>query len=235
VYDSDPAPLPRVATNKAPGLLFSDAASVLFLAVLIAVIAAGTMFPPLSPDIYHSWIFLLPLTLFGMNMFARATKQTASLPGLLVIGGAALLMFGAVYGRLAGMEGVLPISIGDVKNVVYAKEGGYRLPFSVCLDDFSVEQEGGSISGFESTFHLRSGDTVMCRGVTRVNRPFRFVGYVFYQQAYDPERPGWTGLKVVRDPGSKFIFLGLLLLNAGILSCIVLHVQRAKKREREDA
>ncbi|MDD5347248.1 MAG: cytochrome c biogenesis protein ResB [Candidatus Omnitrophica bacterium] len=52
---------------------------------------------------------------------------------------------------------------------------------------------------------------------TKVNAPFSYRGYTFYQSGYDEENPSYTSLEVVRDPGVAFVFAGFILLNAGLI------------------
>lgn len=51
----------------------------------------------------------------------------------------------------------------------------------------------------------------------RVNEPFGFGGYTFFQSAYDSEGLSWSGLQVVRDPGVPVIYSGFVLLILGLV------------------
>jgi hypothetical protein len=62
---------------------------------------------------------------------------------------------------------------------------------------------------------LEEGSVVMTKTI-EVNHPLSYGGYVFYQASYDPNRPGWTGLEVVADPGIMLVYLGLIMLLAGV-------------------
>jgi cytochrome c biogenesis protein ResB len=233
--------------KKLSALLVSDAASLLFLVVLLTIIALGTVLVQGAPfaayaavygapvaaviaslgldDVYHSWYLWWPALLLAVSLFCRAKRASLSLPGLITTLGTGLVLFGALYGSITGIDGLLPISVGEVKDVLYTREGMRRLPFSVSLDAFAVEQNAAFAENYRSTLQLRAGEQVLARGVTSVNHPLRSNGYAFYQQAFDPQRPFWTGLKVVKDPGSKFVFLGLLFFNAGMTACIVRYIK----------
>ncbi len=50
-----------------------------------------------------------------------------------------------------------------------------------------------------------------------VNHPLRNKGVTLYQTGYDEQRPGWTNLEAVRDPGAGVVFAGFILLNIGLI------------------
>jgi cytochrome c biogenesis protein ResB len=51
----------------------------------------------------------------------------------------------------------------------------------------------------------------------KVNSPFSYKGYSFYQIDYDHDGLKFTVLEAVKDPGVKFVFVGFLILNAGLV------------------
>ena len=53
--------------------------------------------------------------------------------------------------------------------------------------------------------------------VARVNYPARYRGFIFYQWDADHERPGYAGIRIVRDPGWPMVKTGMTLLIAGIV------------------
>ncbi|MCX7927045.1 MAG: cytochrome c biogenesis protein ResB [Candidatus Omnitrophica bacterium] len=57
---------------------------------------------------------------------------------------------------------------------------------------------------------------IIAQGLTKVNAPFSYKGYNFYQSGYDLDNPYYSSLEVVRDPGVKFVFGGFILLNIGL-------------------
>lgn len=82
--------------------------------------------------------------------------------------------------------------------------------------------EEPSIREFRSRLRFSEGARMVERSV-KVNSPVEFAGYTFYQSGYDPQRPEWTSLEVVRDPGTPIVFAGFALLNVGIA---VLYLRR---------
>lgn len=69
---------------------------------------------------------------------------------------------------------------------------------------------------FRSRLRFSDGKQVF-RGDATVNGPVSFGGYTFYQSGYDAEKPDWTSLTVVKDPGVPVVFTGFILLNLGII------------------
>jgi hypothetical protein len=59
------------------------------------------------------------------------------------------------------------------------------------------------------------------RGLTKVNAPFSYGGYTFYQAGYDDTNLRYSSLDVVRDPGAGIVFFGFILLNAGLIMVFV--------------
>jgi len=84
------------------------------------------------------------------------------------------------------------------------------------------------IKEFRSTVRFSDGEKQELKTI-KVNSPVRFKGYTFYQTGFDAERLNWTALEVVRDPGVGVVFVGFILLNAGI---ILVYLQKVK-RNRE--
>ena len=72
------------------------------------------------------------------------------------------------------------------------------------------------VKNFRSRLKIFEGATLAAEGTAAVNAPFTHRGYTFYQAQYDPARPHWTGLLVVKDPGKDIMLAGFLLLNVGI-------------------
>ncbi|MFH1435870.1 MAG: cytochrome c biogenesis protein ResB [Pseudomonadota bacterium] len=66
---------------------------------------------------------------------------------------------------------------------------------------------------------VEEGKTVLTQTI-EVNHPLSYGGFDIYQSNYDPEKPNWTGLEVVRDPGILLVYLGFILNLAGVLQVI---------------
>jgi cytochrome c biogenesis protein ResB len=53
--------------------------------------------------------------------------------------------------------------------------------------------------------------------IIKVNSPLSYKGYNFYQIDYDHDNLKFTVLEAVNDPGVGFVFIGFLILNAGLV------------------
>lgn len=84
------------------------------------------------------------------------------------------------------------------------------------------------IREFRSRLTFADGKQIF-RGDATVNGPVSFGGYTFYQSGYDEEKPEWTSLTVVKDPGVPVVFAGFILLNLGIIM-IYAGKRRASRR-----
>ncbi len=87
----------------------------------------------------------------------------------------------------------------------------------------------GQVKEYQSKLEIIDPEKGVVPVVVRVNHPFSWKGYTFYQVNYDPDDLSWTGLSVRKDPGVKVIFIGFLLLNIGVISYYY-----RKIRERSD-
>jgi len=63
---------------------------------------------------------------------------------------------------------------------------------------------------------IKDGKEIIARDI-RVNEPFSFGGYTFFQSTYDTSAFKWSGLQVARDPGVPVVYTGFILLIAGLM------------------
>ena len=80
---------------------------------------------------------------------------------------------------------------------------------------------------------LEKGKVVKERAI-RVNHPLRYKGFSFYQSTYDSINGEWSGLAVVRDPGTRVIFTSSVMIMLGLIQSIYFRPSRRKKRKCED-
>jgi hypothetical protein len=62
---------------------------------------------------------------------------------------------------------------------------------------------------------IKDGKVVMQKSI-EVNKPLHFGGYIFYQQGYDDDAHKFTVLRVTSDKGLFTVYLGFVLLCAGV-------------------
>jgi cytochrome c biogenesis protein ResB len=65
----------------------------------------------------------------------------------------------------------------------------------------------------------------------KVNSPLSYKGYSFYQVDYDHDDLKFTVLEVVKDPGVGFVFIGFLILNAGLVIIFYPKLRTASRRK----
>ena len=90
------------------------------------------------------------------------------------------------------------------------------LPFEVYLNDFEVKYYPGSMdveNYFSDINIIESGKNTKAR--ISVNEPFSYKGYRFFQKRFSNENS--TILTVNYNPGSFLIYIGYILLTAGLI------------------
>ena len=76
---------------------------------------------------------------------------------------------------------------------------------------------------------IEDGRTVRTQTI-EVNHPLHYGGYHFYQHDYDPAGSRYTVLGVVSDSGLQGVYVGCILLAAGL---VVHLLGRMRRRRRE--
>ena len=188
-------------------------------------------------DLYHSWWFAGLLCILGISLTRCTLTRLRGWPktagsfiahlGLLIVLLGSLIT--AVFGQKAFMSVykgqsqdriVLNRPAGEAGNTTFKK-----LNFKIYLHDFIIdwyeparEKEHRRIKDFKSRVAIIEKDNrVALMQEIQVNHPLQYKGYTFYQSAYDPKQPDWSGLEVVKDPGVPLVYAGFILLNAGVM------------------
>jgi hypothetical protein len=73
-----------------------------------------------------------------------------------------------------------------------------------------------SVKDFISDVEVVKDNKVVTRKSIEVNKPLHYGGYLFYQQGYDTDAGRYTVLGVTNDKGLGIVFLGYILLCAGV-------------------
>ena len=205
--------------------------AVTLFALIIAAALAGTF---TSYDVYHASWFAGLLTVFGVNLSAcianRIATRKVKVGSLVAHLGILVILSGVTVSVLFSERGKIFFSEGETSATA-------SMPFKIRLDDFNVEWKdrtqhgieardhnivltykfGSAPDNFKSVVTILDGGKERLTGTIEVNHPLKYRGYSFYQSSYDPARPQWTGLEVVRDPGVNVVFLGIVLLNLGVI------------------
>jgi cytochrome c biogenesis protein ResB len=99
---------------------------------------------------------------------------------------------------------------------VFAKHAEFGRPKDEnCKVLFMFEPQ---IKQYRSTVTVtdKNANVVFSKAI-QVNHPLSYKGFTFYQIGYDEQRPNWTNLEVVFDPGAKIVFVGFIFLNIGMI------------------
>ncbi len=225
--------------------------TVVLLLVLGAVLAVGTIFESLrgaeaARAVYYApWFFALE-GLFGLNLLAalitRWPRNRFRIGFALTHSAMLLILAGALMTVLFKVEGRLPIWEGQSSDVVFQgdKEGDLpplTLPFKVRLDSFEIDTYPGTQrpAMFRSRVVVEppAGTGAEIPGVIEMNRPLSHGGYTFFQSSYQIQGGReMTILSVSHDPGQNVVFLGYILLVAGM---IVVFFTRLAQQRMNDA
>jgi cytochrome c biogenesis protein ResB len=102
--------------------------------------------------------------------------------------------------------------------------------------DYSQIAAGGRIKDFKSKLRLTQNGKVVASKTIEVNKPLRYEGYAIYQSSYDRFHESWSGLEIAKDPGIILVYLGFILISAGILYALYVRPLLTKKgRANSDA
>lgn len=124
----------------------------------------------------------------------------------------------------------LKTDLGDI----YVKLQRVRtnLPFSFRLDDFKKIDYPGTNKAREYESYITVREGVLSWPVAiRMNEPFRYRGYTFYQSSFD-QRPELetTVLSVVENKGQLFPYIATAIMFVGLLLQIfIVSIKRSKK------
>lgn len=87
---------------------------------------------------------------------------------------------------------------------------------------------------FISEVEILEKGSVVKEQAIEVNHPLRYKGFSIYQASYDSQEGKWSGLTVVKDPGTGVVFASIIMIMMGLTMNIYFHPSRRKKRKFED-
>jgi hypothetical protein len=76
---------------------------------------------------------------------------------------------------------------------------------------------------------LENGKVVMEKAI-KVNQPLTYKGFSIYQASYDSQEQKWSGLEIVKDPGTGIIYTSIVLMMLGLALNIYINPLLKKKK-----
>ncbi len=73
------------------------------------------------------------------------------------------------------------------------------------------------IKAFKSKVELYEGGRLVASKTIEVNKPMKYRGYSIYQSSYDRDHEQFSVFEIARDPGVPFVYLGFLIISAGVI------------------
>ncbi|ABS26948.1 cytochrome c biogenesis protein CcsA [Anaeromyxobacter sp. Fw109-5] len=231
--------------------------AVILLVLLLVGLAAGTIIessrgaPVAQQTVYYAWWFLALQGLFAVNVTAsilslapwgknRIGYVLTHASMIVIFIGAGLTYFLKTEGQLGLWEGN---SGGEIAVFDEAGQPGapHKLPFTVKLDDFEVENYPGTMrpSQFRSRVQVTDGETGETFATEiYMNHPLHYRGYSLFQSSYQQDRDPQTNeirreatiLSVSKDPGQTIVFVGYTFLVLGMIVVLGTRMVEARKR-----
>jgi len=224
--------------------------SVIVLVAIVIALASATIVesmkgtPAAWTAFYGAFWFRALFALFALNvamsMVDRWPWGWARTGFALTHGSMLLILAGALVTDQFKTEGKLSLWQGEESGLVTASRSagetgspeGFSLPFSVRLDSFEID----TYPGTHRPAMFRSRVTVndpasggSFPAVIQMNQELSHAGWKLFQSSYQIEGDRrQTVLSVSRDPGQPVVFLGYILLLAGM--CTVFATRIAQRR-----
>jgi cytochrome c-type biogenesis protein CcsB len=217
--------------------LLSNLASLKLTVVLVlligVVLSAGTILESLrgaeaAKAVYEaSWFYAL-LGLFALNVVCalvdRWPKNRWRIGFAVTHLAMLLILLGALVTLVAKTEGQMPIQEGEQSSTVTQGKSEtdarpLALPFAIKLDAFELDTYPGTgmPMQYRSRVRVVAGSTEI-PGIIEMNKPLSYGGYSFFQSSYHIEEGRRsTVLSVSHDPGQTIVFVGYVLLVAGMI------------------
>ena len=96
----------------------------------------------------------------------------------------------------------------------------------------TYREKPGKIRNFESTLSVISDGVIATSETIKVNHPLSYGGFIMYQSNYDENRPTYSGIQVVKDPGLFLVEAGLWILMFGVLQTVLMRSWQPVWRRR---
>ena len=176
-------------------------------------------------DLYHSWWFLILLSLVGLNLLihtlTRFSLRLGSVGPTLARLGIVIVLASVLISTVRRETGFMEIYEGEETGSFFIEDKNKPLPFKVHLEDFIIEHYSddplSAIKDYKSKLKVIDRGQIATVKTVEVNNPLRYRGYTFYQNDYDHRNSRYTVLQVVKDPGVPSVYAGFILLIVGLI------------------
>ena len=195
---------------------------VALMAVVVAVLAAGTIIERLHPEvrIYDQWWFIVLMALVavaaGVAIVQGKMWRRPSL--LLVHASVVVILLGGALTTWTGLHGSMTLQPGVRSTAIDTGDGhSATLPFEMELESFEVVPYPGTRTPMDFVSHvIAEGE----RCDISMNNILRHRGYRFYQEDYGDD--GSSTLSVAHDPwGIGVTYCGYAMLLIGLVGLMV--------------
>jgi cytochrome c-type biogenesis protein CcsB len=223
-------------------LLASLKLNVALLVFMLLVLAGGTIVEALygtqvARSIYFAPWFLGALALLGINLLCSLWERWPwgrfRIGFVLTHGSMVVILLGSLMTYMFKVEGQMALWEGQESNVfAYAGTPGqvdrHTLPFSVRLDAFEIDYYPGSRRPAMFRSRVQVNDPAIGESqpaVIEMNHELSYGGYKFFQSSYQQTgNREMSVLTVSRDPGQLLVFVGYILLIAGMITVFVTRI-----------
>ena len=195
---------------------------VALMAVVVAVLAAGTIIERLHPEvrIYDQWWFIVLMALVAMAAgVAIVQGKMWRRPSLLLVhASVVVILLGGALTTWTGLHGSMTLQPGVRSTTIDTGDGhSATLPFEMELESFEVVPYPGTRTPMDFVSH------VVVEGQRQdisMNNILRHRGYRFYQEDYGDD--GSSTLSVAHDPwGIGVTYCGYAMLLIGLVGLMV--------------
>ncbi len=195
---------------------------VALMAVVVAVLAAGTIIERLHPEvrIYDQWWFIVLMALVAVAALVSIVQgKMWRRPSLLLVhASVVVILLGGALTTWTGLHGSMTLQPGVRSTTIDTGDGhNATLPFEMELESFEVVPYPGTRTPMDFVSHvIAEGE----RCDISMNNILRHRGYRFYQEDYGDD--GSSTLSVAHDPwGIGVTYCGYALLLIGFVGLMV--------------
>ena len=199
--------------------------SVIVMALVAAVLAAGTIFEKehgtewTGEHFYGSWWFavLMAVVAIGAIVSIVQGKMWRRPSTLLIHAAVPVILLGGALTTWKGQHGSMTILPGETSSKFKNQNSEFTIPFTVTLESFEVVPYSGTHTPMDFVSHVVVDGQ---RHDISMNNILRHRGYRFYQEDYGED--GSSTLSVAHDPwGIGVTYCGYALLILGLLGMLV--------------